>query len=222
MAFTVTGNRKFTVLIALLALLSLPALPALAATQYITDTLNVGLRDAKGDKYHAIKYLPSGTPVEVLGEEDAYYRVRSREGEEGWIPKKYISPETPKPVIIEKLSAQVGRLKGKLAETVKERDSLKAGLDASKGEAAEKAEELSLVNERHNTLLEQSRDVVEIAEERDRLREENSKLSGMEEFLRDENKRLKRTEMFWWFLAGGGVFFVGWIAGKLSRKKRYY
>lgn len=222
MAFTFTANRKSTVLIMLLVLLSLAAMPAIASTQYITDTLNVGLRDAKGDMYHAIKYLSSGTPVEVLGEEDDYYRVRTKEGEEGWIPKKYISPETPKPVIMERLSAELGRLKEKLAETVKERDSLKTELTASKKEASEKTEELSLVNERHNTLLEQSSNVVEIAEERDRLREENSKLSGMEEFLRDENKRLKRTEMFWWFLAGGGVFLVGWITGKISRQKRYY
>ncbi len=41
------------------------------------------------------------------------------------------------------------------------------------------------------------------------------------ESLRKENSRLKRLQILWWFLAGAGVFFVGWITGKVSRKKRY-
>ena len=41
------------------------------------------------------------------------------------------------------------------------------------------------------------------------------------ESLRKENSRLKRLQILWWFLAGGGVFFVGWITGRVSRKKRY-
>jgi len=49
-----------------------------------------------------------------------------------------------------------------------------------------------------------------------------AKLSGTEtESLRKENSRLKRLQILWWFLAGGGVFFVGWITGRVSRKKRY-
>ncbi len=41
------------------------------------------------------------------------------------------------------------------------------------------------------------------------------------ESLREENLRLKRLQILWWFLAGGSVFFVGWITGRISRKKRY-
>lgn len=49
-----------------------------------------------------------------------------------------------------------------------------------------------------------------------------AKLSVTEtESLRKENSRLKRLQILWWFLAGGGVFFVGWITGRVSRKKRY-
>jgi len=49
-----------------------------------------------------------------------------------------------------------------------------------------------------------------------------AKLSVTEtESLRKENSHLKRLQILWWFLAGGGVFFVGWITGRVSRKKRY-
>jgi len=41
------------------------------------------------------------------------------------------------------------------------------------------------------------------------------------EQLRQEIARLRRKEMIWLFLAGAGVFFVGLIAGKVSKKKRY-
>ena len=49
-----------------------------------------------------------------------------------------------------------------------------------------------------------------------------AKLSVTEtESLRKEISRLERLQILWWFLAGGGVFLVGWITGRVSRKKRY-
>ena len=36
----------------------------------------------------------------------------------------------------------------------------------------------------------------------------------------EKNEKLIAARMVKWFLAGGGVFFFGWIIGKISRKKR--
>jgi len=40
--------------------------------------------------------------------------------------------------------------------------------------------------------------------------------------LKKENARLQKTGMIRWFLAGAGVLLIGLIAGRVSRKKKYY
>lgn len=61
-----------------------------------------------------------------------------------------------------------------------------------------------------------------LARERDRLQGENKRLRQENEQLIAESERVERKEMFYWFLAGGGVLVLGWIIGKASRQKRYY
>jgi len=41
-------------------------------------------------------------------------------------------------------------------------------------------------------------------------------------YLRQENERLSRTGMIRWFLAGAVVLLVGWMVGRVSRKKKKY
>lgn len=204
--------------LAVCAAATLSVRSAEAATQYVTDTLSVGLRTSDGDRYDIIKYLKSDDPVEVLEESEAAFKVRTQDGLEGWLPKRYVTSETPSPLIIQRLRREVDRLKDKTG-TVGE---LKSALAEKEGEAERLARELAEATEKYDTLAEQSRNVMEIAQERDVLLEENTKLKALEEILKDENMRLKRTSMIWWFLAGGGVFLVGWVVGKLSRQKRRY
>ena len=53
-----------------------------------------------------------------------------------------------------------------------------------------------------------------------RFLEENAQLTAEVQILRDENLSLKRSGVIKWLLAGGGVFFFGWIIGKISRKRK--
>lgn len=224
---------------AMLIPFALPAEPAFADTQYVRDTLVVAMREGKGGGYKVIKYLKSDTVVEVLEEDEKYYRVRTEGGEDGWVLKKYITPDTPKSHMIKGLEKRISRLREKVAEAEEAGKSLKEELKAARQANAEKVKELEKLAGEHSerashiagelekvagdyeTLAEQSRDVVELAGERDRLQAENERLSQAREQLRLENERLKRREMMWWFAAGGAVFFVGWIAGKASRQRRY-
>jgi SH3 domain protein len=65
-------------------------------------------------------------------------------------------------------------------------------------------------------------DALETASERDRLLEENKRLKADNERLDNKIRRTERRELMYWFLAGAGVLFVGWVIGKASRQKRFY
>ena len=90
---------KFMLLFALLIALSISVGSTHADTRYVSDMLILTLREGQGSQYKAIRTLRTGTPIEVLEESARYFRVRTQEGEEGWVEKQYISPEEPKAVI---------------------------------------------------------------------------------------------------------------------------
>ena len=226
---------KFIVLFALLIPLSISVGSTHADTRYVSDMLILTLREGQGSHYKAIRTLKTGTPIEVLEESARYLRVRTQEGEEGWVEKQYISSEQPKAVIIAGLNNEANRLKARVEELQKDQATLLDQLNAAKRSHTVKVKETSRLNteltqitEKYNTLLDQSKNVAELIKKNDRLYGENDRLQAandrlnMEaEHLRQEIARLRRREMIWWFLAGAGVFFVGLIVGKVSKKKRY-
>jgi len=234
------STLKLILFFVLFLLLSFPVRVTHADRRYVSDILIITLRTGQGQEYKVIKTLKTDTPVEVLEETEGYLRVRTDEGEEGWVAKQYISSELPKSVIIGGLKKETSKLNARIEELEKEQTSLLKQFEvatqshAAKVEALEKnasnsKEEssrlkikLAQITEKHNTLIDQSKNVVDLISEQKRLQAKNVNLNTRVEHLQKENTDLRSTRRLQWFLAGGGVFFIGWIAGKVSRKKKYY
>lgn len=211
-----------------------------ADTQYVSDKLIITMRRGMGDEYKIIKTLKTGTPVEVLEETGLYYKVKTEDGEEGWSLKRYITTEIPKTIIISGLKEDIEKLKNSIEKINGERSAVKKDFESAKNvhkgiveklEASlkEKKDKIISANKklreiinRYNNLVEDSGDVVRIVGERDMLNEENARLGADRNDLLQENERLLYRNSIYWFLAGGGVFFIGWIVGKVSRKKKGY
>jgi SH3 domain protein len=173
-------NLRSIIFLALVSIFTFSVGIVDAKTQYVSDQLIITLRAGKGNEYKIIKMLTAGTPLEIIEENPDYLRVRTQDGQEGWVLTQFITSETPKAQIIAGLRQELDRLKTA------------------------------------------SKDAIELMNERDKLKTLNGGLSTETEHLRKENSRLKRLQILWWFLAGAGVFFIGWITGRVSRKKRYY
>jgi len=82
--------------------------------------------------------------------------------------------------------------------------------------------ELRQIAEKYNTLLDQSANVADLIKENEGLQAENDRLNEEAGYLQQGIAHLRRTEMIWLFVAGAGVFFVGLLVSKVSKKKRYY
>ncbi len=193
-----------------------------------------------GDEYKIIRTLKTGTPVEVIEESDQYYKVETADGEEGWVLKRYITTETPKTTIISKLKGEIITMKKGIEKINRERDAIKKDLksvNSTHKEVVRELEEslkkkndqtynlnkqLQEMTNKYNKLVEDSGNLVRIVGERNMLNEENARLSTDRNDLLKENERLSNRNNIFWFLTGGGVFFMGWIVGKISRKKRGY
>jgi len=213
---------------------------AVAETLYVTDQLVITVRRGKSAQHAIIKTVKTGTPLEVLEsvEGEPYVKVRLQSGEEGYALRQYLSSKTPKPVIIARLQKEVKQLQNKLEEVEGKRDQLADNLQTIQTETSSKEEELSSytsglekelagtkqdlqsLKEKYDILLDKSKKVMDISTERDSLLENNSLLTSEVRLLREEKSKLMRSGMIKWFLAGGGVFFFGWLVGKVSRRKK--
>jgi SH3 domain protein len=211
-----------------------------AETQYVSDQLVITLREGQGKHYKIIRMLKSGAPLEIIEESELYLKVRTKSGIEGWVLKQYVTGETPKRTIIAGLEKEIDRLNRRIEQYRIDTASLQDELNASKsdhnskirdlqqnvtanmGKAEQTSRDLKKMTDKYNALLKDSKDVVLLVKERDNIKASNSELQTRTEQLQKENDELKQSQMIWWFAAGGGVFFVGWLAGKISRQKRFY
>ncbi len=234
------SKLKLILLFVLFILLSVSVTATQADRRYVSDTLIITLRTGQGLEYKVIKTLKTDTPVEVLEESERYLRVRTEEGEEGWVAKQYISSAVPKAAIIAGLKKETNKLKTRVEELEKDQASILDQFEVAKQSHAAKVKELernasnsreeasrlnmelAQITEKYNTLLDQSKNVVDLISEHERLQKEKVRLNKEMKHLEQENAHLRNKRMIQWFLAGGGVFFIGVIVGKVSRKKKYY
>jgi len=237
---SVFGKFVFSAGVVALILLGPGSASVFAETRYISDVLVVSMRTAPNTGAELVRTVLTGTPLEVVEDQGRFIRVRTKEGEVGWILSQYTTTETPKAEVIARYKKETARLKERVAELESSQKKIKldaksTSQDARKRigelektvaelrkEASRTASELEETSNSYNALRESSRNVVEISTERDRLQEANERLNTEIEHLLSENTRLSRSGMVKWFLAGGGVLLVGWFAGKRSRKKRLY
>jgi len=218
--------RVLNLLLPVLSLLILSA-PAIAETRYIVDQIVVNLRENADNQSATIKNLRTGTPLEILEEDSSYVKVRISSGEEGYIKKQYVTSEIPSPIIIARLEKEQDRLNKELAQLEQAKKSQLELKNSAEDELAKMDAllaqtklELKLLTDKYEDLRFKSEHIVQLAEEKELLDAEHSKLSAEVLELRKENEGFLRSKAIRWFLAGGGVFLFGWIIGKISRKNR--
>lgn len=214
------------------------SLPATADTRYVSDELIITLRQGKSTQHKIIKTLKTGTPLEVLEEGKTYLKVRTTDGTEGYVLRQYITTAPPKAQRIKELETLNSSLQKKISHLEDESSDIKnkfatgedthkqvlsalnAKYEAAEQELQQTVSREQVLTEKYNTLQAQSENVIEIAAERDQLQQQNNRLENDNSALLQRNKKLSNSRMIKWFLAGGGVFFFGWLIGKISRKKR--
>lgn len=201
--------------------------PVAAETRYVSDLLVVTVRDQKGDQYKTLETILTATPVEILEEDKTYVKVRTPKGTEGYVRKQYITKELPKNLQIEQLQAEVLDLRQKLEEI--QQNSQQSIADASQHQSRvetltsqleQSQEELNAVKLQYEELSKNSENVLNLTAENEQLIEQNGLINSELLMLREENQNFHRSNMIQWFIAGAGVFFFGWLIGKISRKKQ--
>ena len=209
-------SKSVPLVVLVLMLLVAPAWCAL----YVTDQLEITLRSGPALDYKILRMLPSGLELSQLEEKEGWTRVRTPQGEEGWVVTRYLSAEPPKgPRLeaalrdLEKVRADAGSLKKELDAVRGERDQLTAESRRLAGRLAgveKEFESWKKVNEGVVALRDKAQDL----EAQQQTREEELQR------LRQENQSLKTRETFYWFFSGVIVLLLGWVLGYVYASSR--
>jgi len=206
------------------AVLMLP-LASWGATVYISDELAVPLRRGPSSGHRILHAgLPSGTPLEVLGEDKAagFTHVRTRNGTEGWVPTQYITTE---PIARDRLAAANRRIESLEAQLKSLRETYQEARGA-RSASEDRAGALEQQTQKLQTELAEIRRVSANAlanhEENQQLKSENQSLRAQVSELSHRVQQLERNVMVRALLSGGGLVLLGLVIGTWfkSRRKR--
>lgn len=215
-----------TVALLLLALGALSAADScLATTRYVSDVLHVNLLAGKGQG-EKIKLLKSNEPLEVIEEVDGFMRVQTEDGSVGWVSSRFVMDAQPKSQIIQDLQSRLAEAEGRLATLATSRhetggEPASGAVSVSPPRTAESWGDQELTRQ-YDELLKKSRRAVELVDRYDALKSSFDQLSLESDALKAQSQRLGQHRDILWFLAGGGVFGAGWLAGKLSRRRKQF
>ena len=104
----------------------IPVLVAAQETRYVTDILQLGLFPSQEQSGAPISNLVSGTQVTVLERMPNYARVRTPDGQEGWVKSLYLIADKPARLRVAEVEARIIELEQELAATVAARDSIRS------------------------------------------------------------------------------------------------
>ncbi len=215
--------------IALISLLA--AVTGWAENLYVKPSSEITMRRGMGTDFKIIAVLKDGTPVELISESDDWAQVRLGSGKEGWVLRRFLSATPPLGEQVEQLQREkqvltetTQSLKTRVDQLTAERDEIENRLGEEKAAVERDLNqclvERTTINEDFVNLQEDTADVIQTKKDLQSARARVEELEGQVGTLSRENQRLGKTETLKWFLAGGGVFFLGWLIGMISRKSR--
>ena len=189
--------------------------PALADTQYVTDRLEVALRTGETTRHKILKILPSGTPLEVLGVNKAtgYARVRAADGTLGFVSSDQIQPEPAARDRVLELEARLAELQQKPDALAAQLARLRSDYAALKSRYDDTERQRQRLEQDLATIRHASANVLDIANDRERLRIQVAELTRARADLEQAHRDLSNQTNQRWFLIGGGVLGGGVLLG---------
>jgi len=206
--------KKLIAHILISAALLTPVLAQAQTTRYVSDKLEITMRNGQGVKFNIRKMLESGTRLEVLETDPAgYSKVRTTDGVEGWVLTRYLTNTPSARDQLEASQKRVANLELEIAKYKEEISSLSnqnSDVDTQNMSLKEKSQRLS---KELDDLRRTASNAVALDNENRQLKEKLQEIDHENQSLVIENNALKDNSTRSWFLVGAAVLFAGILLG---------
>ncbi len=202
----------------LAALLALIALPLMASTEpvYIGDTVYVPLRSGPGSDYRIVnRALKTGTELILLDKEpeNGYYKVRSKGGQDGYIPTQYVLFEPPAVLQLATAKARKDKLQKEVADLRNQLGSLQSTSSSKAKTLQNREQELESLKAELAHIKSISAKSLEIDRRNRELVLANEQLMNELQTLQATNQQLTDNTNQRWYLYGAATLLAGLLFG---------
>jgi len=207
-------------------LISLPLLTPFISiaetTRYVSDELEITMRNGQGVEFGIRKMLTSGTKLKVIETDPAgYSKVRTSNGTEGWVLTRYLSNSPSPRNQLADSEQKVANLELELANYKEEVQALSSQNSSTGNENLSLAETAQRLSKELDTLRRTASNAVALDNENRQLKEKLQQIDHQIQSLIIENSALKGSESKGWFLIGAAVLFGGIILGLILPRLRF-
>ena len=118
---------------------------------YVIDHFKIMVRRQPGEMYKIVEQLPTDEKVRIIETQEDWAKISFGNGKTGWVLKRFLTEEIPKPIQIEQLEKKVNDLEETIETLKKETLSVKqkyAEMGETIASQSVKMNDVSLENQR--------------------------------------------------------------------------
>mgnify|MGYP003630224919 FL=1 len=187
-----------------------------SATVYISDVQFVAIREGLDNSTRAVERgLKSGTPLDVIEQNDGYTKVRTPSGNEGWVADYFLSEDMV-------IRDQLDTLRTRLSKSTESRTEIVDTLKLSQQKIQELSNINTSLNDENESLKQQLQTAAELSEKARAIVSQNDDVSYQIESLKQQastavaqSEKLQDTTEQKWFMLGAVTLFGGLLLGAL-------
>lgn len=186
-----------------------------AATQYVSDQLEVTLRRGPTLSHAVLRMLKSGAAVEVLEVDAAsgHTRVKTSSGVEGWILSRYLSTEPTARMQLEKMLKDMNHAANNDQSVVAQLKTIHGEYDNASKRIAQLEGQNKQLEQQLASIKQTAANVLAVDEENKKMRQKLAASEDRLNALQMENVELQSDKNKDWFFAGAIVLVSGLILG---------
>jgi SH3 domain protein len=187
---------------------------------YVDELKTITVRTGQGTSHKIIAMIKSGQEVDVIEKGENWSKVRLPNGKEGYALTRFLTPDTPKKILLQNLTTKYDALRIREDQLSKDNQKHVAENKRLKAELNQSQSNLKKLNLSYGALRRESSEFLNLQKNYKQTSSELVKQREKAETLERELLKLKLNQNIRWFIAGSGVLLVGFIIGFSVRRQR--
>lgn len=190
--------------------------------QYISENLRViPIRAGRGREYKILTFLPPGTAVTNLAEDDEEWaRVSYGPGKEGWILRRYLTNRKPAALLLATAQKQVEELKKKVDALSSTNQEYRRGNTGLLAEVKKLTRKVKTLSHDYEKLKTDSAQFLELQKKHESLLKKYREIKTVYDKQKNDQDLIQRAYTIKWFLSGAAVILIGIIIGMTMQALR--
>ncbi len=186
-----------------------------ASGLYVRDGARAPIRESPYESAKIMGMADSNDYLEIFESRNDWSRIKTPQGEEGWVSNRFLTRQMPKDLIISQLGEKIKSLTEENTTLQEQNNQLQKQSREHAYRISGQSKEVEDARKQYDRLREESSQYLDLKARHEALKVQFKTTSEKMETLDRENKKLKTSERLIFTLVGGGFIIIGLVIGTL-------